>query len=81
MSFYNRHASAPDLKVQFENACDVNLSARTVQRRLLECGLLAYRPKKKAITHKIKKKAEVTFMGKAMCFMDNGSMELSIFFG
>ena len=54
MSLNNRHASAPDLKVQFENACGVNLSARTVQRRLVECGLLAYQPKKKPLLTKKK---------------------------
>ena len=40
MSVNNRHASAPDLKVQFENACSVSLSTRTVQRGLVEYGLL-----------------------------------------
>lgn len=57
MSIKNRHASAPDLKVQLENACGVSVSARTVQRRLVECGLLAYRPKKKPLlTNKMKQK-------------------------
>ena len=57
MPLNNRHASAPDLKVEFENACGVSLSAQTVQRRLVECGLLAYRPKKKPLlTNKMKQK-------------------------
>ena len=36
----NRHASAPYLKVE-ENTCGININARTVQRRLKECDLLA----------------------------------------
>ena len=52
MSLNNPHACAPDLKLQFENAFRVSLSARTVQRRLLECGLIAYRLKKKPLLTK-----------------------------
>ena len=52
MSLNNNHASAPDLNVQFENACGFNLRARIVQRWLVESGLLTYRPKKKPLLTK-----------------------------
>ena len=40
---HNRHANVPDLKVQYKNAYGVSLSKRIVRRRLVQCGLLAYR--------------------------------------
>lgn len=61
LSLNNRHASAPDFKVQFENACGVSVSARTVQRRLVECGLLAYRPKKKPLLTKTMKQKRLSW--------------------
>ena len=56
MSLNNHHGSAPDIKVQFENTCCVSSSSRVAQRRFVECGLLAYRPKKKPLLTKKKKK-------------------------
>ena len=38
MSLNNHHASVPDLKIKFENACGVSLSARTVQGWPVVCG-------------------------------------------
>ena len=58
MSLNNRHVSAPDLKIQFENTCSVSLRAQTVQRLLVKCGLLTYRPKKSHYLQKQKKKVK-----------------------
>ena len=53
----NRHASEPHLKVELENTCGINISARTVHRRMTECGLFSSDPKKKQFLtqNKIKK--------------------------
>ena len=68
MSFKNRHANAPDIKVHLENACGVILSARTDQMWLVECRLLAYRPKKKPLP--TKNEAEATFKQHVSWIMD-----------
>ena len=52
----NHHASALHSKVELENTYGVDINARTVQRQLTKCRLLAYCPKKKPLlTHKMKK--------------------------
>ena len=84
MSHRNRRASTSDLKVKFEKECRISLSARTVQRRFAECGLLVYRLKKKLLLTKTTtattKDAEETFLRKTACFMDKGPVGLGNFF-
>ena len=75
---HNHHASAPNLKVRFEEKC-VNLSAQIIQRHLTKCSLHTYRPKEKAITY-LKKDTEKTFLRKTVCFTDKSSVGLSNFF-
>lgn len=76
----NCHTSAPDLKVEFANACDVNIGARTVQSRLMKCDLPVYRSKKRPLLTK-QNNPEATLFGRKTCFMDKGSVGLGYFFG
>lgn len=52
MCLRNRRSSVPDLKVEFENVCCVEISARTVQRQLTECSHHDYSINKKPVFKK-----------------------------
>lgn len=56
MSLKNRFATAKELRKDLNERCSINISTRSVQRRLNEVGLQARRPAKKPLLSAVMKK-------------------------